>query len=158
MSTATIPEPLRAVPPRDEMKAKFSALLIAKEAAHRAFDAIMSVPRKAAGFVARLVRWLHLTKPLGWLAGGTSWARKYLRWASTRLGTAGRFAAAASAVTSSRGQAVIRKVARGFGRALHWCGRTAYKAVDAGLRLFGKPGNKAADAMFDTAVKTGGWL
>ena len=156
MSTATFQEPLRAVPPPDQIREQFNALLAARQAAHRAFDAIMAAPRKAAGFIGRLVTALHLSRPLGLITAWRPRLVRYAKWSGHRLGRLGVVSGIGSVVTHPQGQALIRNAGRFLGRVVGWLARTTYRAVDSGLRLFGRPGNRAADALFAGSVRIGG--
>ena len=55
-------EPLRLFPPPTQNQTQMAWLLRAREAARRAFDAALAVPRKAAGVIGRVLHKLHLNK------------------------------------------------------------------------------------------------
>ena len=151
-------EPLRAVLPLDDQKIRWAWLLQVRFAAQRALDAARSVPAKAASYIGRLVNGVHLDGALGWLrTAAARLARPALRLLG-RLGTIGVGASVAAVVTSAAGQAVIGKVGGWLGTGLGWLAQTTYSAVDKVLRLFGKAGNKAADALFGVVVSVGGKL
>ena len=151
-------EHLRAVPPRDEQKIRWAWLLQVRSAARRALSAALSVPRKAASFLGRLVQTGHLGRAVSRLRSTAArMARPALRLVGW-LGRTGLVASVASVVTSPTGQAVVRTVGGWLGRGLGWLARKTYSLLDKGLRLFGHPGNKTADALFGLVVSVGGKL
>lgn len=149
-------EPLRAVPPITETDRRFAYALWFREQAARAYDAVVSAPRKAATYAARLAEKLHLTGPLAWLRQRASALLRPIAGLPGRFGPSGTAAAITTILTSPRGQAVLGKAASVIARAASWVGHTTYGLVDRGLRLFGETGARAADALSDVLVAGGG--
>lgn len=150
MSTQTY-EPLRVVPPlkdRDGM----AWLLHLRRLARQARDAVLAAPRAAMAYVGRLAGSARLRSASGWLRWLAGQVSRPLSAAMDRLGAAGLTAG----LTSPTGQQVIGKTSRLAGRVVGWLTRGLYSAIDRGLRLFGKPGNKVADRLFDAVVSAGG--
>jgi hypothetical protein len=65
--SAQMYEPLQAVPPLTENHVKMAWLLQVRRAARTALDAALAIPRKAAGYVGRLIHQLHLDSAVFWL-------------------------------------------------------------------------------------------
>ena len=149
-------EPPRLVPPATENQIQMAWLLRAREAARRAFDAALAVPRNAAGFVRRVLHKLHLNRAASALRRLASKLFRPIAAAASRLGTSGLVAAVTGVVTSPAGRAVLGRVGRVLGRIGGWMARTAYSGLDRGLRCFGKAGNTAADKLFAAVVSVGG--
>ncbi len=59
-------------------------------------------------------------------------------------------------ITQTTTSSLLQKAGGSCLRALSWLGRTASSGIDRGLRLFGKAGNRAADALFALVVTVGG--
>jgi hypothetical protein len=156
MATSTYYEPLHAVEQISDPRPGFAALLTVRARAQRAYDAMVAAPKKAAAFAARSADRLHLTGAVTWLRRQATRIAKPLSALTSRLGGSGLSAALTAVVTDPRGQAVLRRGARTTARISGWVGRTAYSLIDRGLRVFGRPGNRAADALFDGAVAIGG--
>lgn len=154
--SAELFEPLHLVPPATHNQIKMAWLLRAREAARRAVDAALAVPRNAAGFIGRVLHKLHLNKAATALRRLTSKLIRPVAAAASRLGTSGLLAAATGVVTSPTGRAVLGRVGRELGRIGGWMARQAYSGLDRALRCFGKAGNTAADKMFAAVVSVGG--
>lgn len=151
-------EPLRVVPPATETQLRMAWLLRAREAARTALDAARAVPRRAAGYVSRIVHKLHQTGVVNWLRRTIVRLAQPLKTASAALGWTELLAAATSALTSPTGRAALNSAGRRLGKALGWAARKTYSGIDRGLRFFGKPGKKAADKLFAGVVSLGGKL
>ncbi len=149
-------EPLQAVPPLTENHVKMAWLLQARQAARSALDAALAVPRRAAGYVGRLIHKLHLDSAASWLRRTAVRLAQPLKAASSVLGKTGLVAAATGVVTSPTGRAVLNTVGRTLGKLIGWTARKTYSGIDRVLRCFGKLGNKAADKMFAGVVSLGG--
>ena len=104
-------EPLRVVPPPTQNQVQTAWLLRAREAARRVFDATLAVPRKAAGFIGRVLHKLHLNKAATALRRLATKLIRPVAGTASRLGTSGRVAAAAGVVTSPTGRAVLTREA-----------------------------------------------
>ncbi len=149
-------EPLQAVPPLTENHVKMAWLLQARQAARSALDAALAVPRRAAGYVGRLIHQLHLDRAASWLRRACGRLAQPLKAASSVLGKTGLVAAATGVVTSPTGRAVLNTAGRTLGKLLGWTARKTYSGIDRVLRSFGKLGNKAADKLFAGVVSLGG--
>ncbi len=149
-------EALTAVPPLEQQKARWGWLLDLRRAARRALDAALSVPRKIAGWIGQLVHTAHVDGALAAVRRAAARLVRPAMWLLNRLGGTGIAAGVVSAVTSPTGQRVIGTVLGWVGWAAGWVARKFYALLDSGLRCFGRPGNKAADALFGVVVATGG--
>lgn len=89
---------------------------------------------------------------------GWNWLLDRAPWARGLLDVMGSGATAVAAVTSETGQGILGWLANKAFGAFKWVARTAYGAVDWTLRLFGRPGNNAADWMFDRTVQMQNWV
>ena len=154
--SAPMYEPLQAVPPLTENHVKMAWLLQARHAARTALDAALAVPRRAAGYVSRLIHRLHLDSAACWLRRAVARLAQPLKAASSALGKTGLLAAAAGIVTSPTGRAVLNSTGRTVGKLIGWTARETYSGLDRVLRCFGKVGNKAADTLFAGIVSLGG--
>lgn len=154
--SAPLYEPLRVAPPLTDNHVRMAWVLKAREAGRKALEAALSVPRRAAGYLSRAVHAMHLDAAVSWLRRVALRAARPLNAIVTRLGTSGVLAAAAAVVTSPTGRALMNSALRAIGKALGWIARTAYNALDRGLRCFGSLGNKAADKLFAGVVSVGG--
>ena len=101
--SAQMYEPLQAVPPLTENSIQMAWLLQARQVARTALDAALAVPRKAAGYVGRLIHKLHLDSAASWLRRAIARLAQPLKAASSALSTSGLLAAAAGVVTSPTG-------------------------------------------------------
>src|ERR1039458_7853866 len=83
MSTAAFDRPIYAVPDIPTTKARFAALLVMRDAAFRAFDKAMAVPRSAIRWAIGLFhRWVEVTGSAGvlsWLGGQARSAARLIR-------------------------------------------------------------------------------
>ena len=154
--SAQLYEPLRVVPPPSQNHIGMVWLLRAREAARTALDAVLAVPRKAAGFISRLIHKLHLDRAVSWLRRAAARLGQPLRAVSSVLGRTGLLAAATSVVTSPTGRAVLNTAGRMLGRLVGWIACKTYSGIDRVLRCFGQAGNKAADKLFAGVVSLGG--
>ena len=154
--SAQLFEPLQAVPPLTENHVKMAWLLQVQQAARAALDAALAVPRKAAGYVGRVIHKLHLDSAASWLRRMAVRLGQPLRAAGSVLGRTGLLAAAAGVLTSPTGRAVLNGVGRLLGKAVGWIARKTYSGIDRVLRCFGQVGNKAADKLFAGVVSLGG--
>ena len=154
--SAQMYEPLQAVAPLTENHVKMAWLLQVQQAARAALDAALAVPRKAAGYVGRVIHKLHLDSAAAWLRRMAVRLGQPLRAAGSVLGRTGLLAAAAGVLTSPTGRAVLNGVGRLLGKAVGWIARKTYSGIDRVLRCFGQVGNKAADKLFAGVVSLGG--
>ncbi len=155
MSTTTTYEPLYAVPPVPDQRAHMALCLRMRDVARAAYDAAVTAPRKAAGYVKRLVQSASMHRVGQWLRRVLTpvvrpLAAVVARLSRTWIGTA------VAVISSPTGRAVIDAAGGLFGRGLRWVASKSYDLVDRGLRLFGTHGNKAADKLFSATVSLGG--
>ena len=154
--SAQMYEPLQAVPSLTENHVQMAWLLQVRQAASTALDAALAVPRKAAGYVSRLIHKLHLDSAASWLRRSATRLAQPLKAASSALGKTGLLAAATGVVTSPTGRAVLNSAGRTVGKLIGWTARKTYSGIDRVLRCFGKTGNTAADKLFAAVVCLGG--
>lgn len=149
-------EPLRVAPPVTNNHVRMAWALRAREAARKALDAALAVPRRAADYVTRAVRALRLAGAVSWLRRALGRAARPLTAISSRLGRPGLVAGAVAAVTSPTGRSLLGTVVRLASKGLSWTARTAYSGLDRVLRCFGRTGNAAADKLFTSVVSLSG--
>lgn len=154
--SAQLYEPLHVVPPLTETHVRMAWLLRAREAGRKALDAALAAPRKAVGYLSRLVHKLHLHSAASWLHRAVARLTQPLAKAASRLGKTGLLAAATGIVTSPTGHAVMNKIGRLLAKTVGWVARETYSGIDRALRCFGSAGNKAADTLFSGVVSLGG--
>ncbi len=147
MTSFSAYEPLRAVPPLDGQRLRFALLLQLKDGLHAARDAAAVAGGQAAGFLARLVTRLHLQTPLGWVRSTTARVISTAGLVARRLGMSGAAAAAVAILTSPTAQRALRPLVTATASTAQSMLRTAAGTADRGLRLFGAPGHRAADAL-----------
>lgn len=154
MSTATYNRPLHAVPTPPEQKAQFAFLLAARRRAHQALDALLALPRRAAGWALRNLRTLldgatdhHL---LGWASAG-------LRGAATLVRGVGLAPLAAALLSTPPIWRATASLARAAGSAIVSFSRGFWTRVKGLLRRGGATGDRVARALSsagDTLVGT----
>ncbi len=154
--SAQMYEPLQAVPPLTNNHVQMAWLLQARRAARTALDAVLAVPRKAAGYVGRLTHQLHLDSAASWLRRGAARLAQPLQALSSALGNSGLVAAATGVFTSPTGRTALHSAGRTLGKLIGWTARTTYSGLDRVLRSFGKLGNTSADKLFAGIVSLGG--
>jgi hypothetical protein len=142
--------------PLTEQHVRMAWVLKARDAAHRALNAALAAPRKAAGYLSRAVHALHLDTAVSWLHRAVSRLTRPVAQVASRLGTSGVLAAATGVVTSPTGRALLNTAGRAVGKLLGWVARKTYSGVDRVLRCFGRVGNTAADKLFAGIVSLGG--
>jgi hypothetical protein len=157
MSTTSTYEPLYAVPPQTPQQAHMALLLRIRDIARAAHDAAVSAPRRAAGFVKRLVQSASMSRAGQWLRRVLTRIVRPLAAVAARLSRTW-IGAAVAVVSSPTGRAVLDAAAGALGKGVRWFARSGYDLVDRGLRLFGKPGNQVADNLFSASVTLGGRL
>lgn len=153
---STMYEPLRVAPPLTNNHVRMAWTLRAREAARKALDAALAVPRRAAQYVTRAVRALRLDGAVSWLRRVLGRVARPLAAISSRLGRPGLVAGAVAAVTSPTGRSLLGSVVHLDSKGLYWMARTAYSGFDRVLRCFGRVGNAAADKLFAGVVSLGG--
>ncbi len=155
MSAQPTYEPLRLTPPL-EQRSRMAWLLTVRRLARRALDAALAAPRSAAQYVGRLYRSTRLVGVGSWLRGLTGRIIQPVLTTTSRLGKTGVIAGLLTLATSPIARRLLHKAGGSCLRPLSWLARTASTGIDRGLRLFGKAGNRAADALFALVVTVGG--
>lgn len=147
MSTATYDRPLRAVPTPPEQRAQFAFLLSARRRAHQVLDALLALPRGAAGWALRHLRTLldgptdhHL---LGWASAG-------LRGAATLVRGIGLAPLAAALLSAPPVWRATVRLARASGSGLATLGRACWIRAKGLLGRCGSPGGRIAKALSST--------
>ncbi len=128
-----------------------------RDVARAAYDAAVSAPHRAAGYVKRLVQSASMSRAGQWLRRVLTPIVRPLPAVAARSSRTW-IGAAVAVVSSPTGRAVIDAAAGLLGKGLRWLASSSYDLVDRGLRLFGKPGNKVADNLFSGSVSLGGRL
>lgn len=154
MSTATYDRPLHAVPTPPEQKAQFAFVLAARRRAHQALDALLTLPRGAAGWVLRHLRALldgaSENRLLGWASAG-------LRGAATLIRGIGVVPFAASLVSTPPIWRATTSLVRAAGSAIASFGRGLWNRVKGLLRRAGATGDRVVRALSnagDALVRT----
>lgn len=154
MSTATYDRPLHAVPTPPEQQAQFAFLLAVRRRAHQALDALLALPRGAAGWALRHLRTLldgaSEHRLLGWAGAG-------LRGAATLVRGVGLVPLAAALLSTPPIWRATVSLSRAAGSALASFGRGIWNRVKGLLRRAGATGDCVARALSsagDTLVGT----
>ncbi len=151
MSSPYAYEPLCAVPPVVDQQLRFALLLELKHALNAARGAVASVTGRAAGFLRRLATRLHLPVPMGWLRRAAGQLRSSVPAVSRSLGRSGGVAVAVAVLSSPAARSTLRPVVCGAGAAAFWAASALARLADRTLRLFGQPGQQAAEQLPDRA-------
>jgi hypothetical protein len=145
MSTATYERPLYAVPnvpPRS--KARFASLLALRDAAYRAFDKALSLPRSAIRWAVDLFhRWVEATGRLGVL----SWLSARARDAAGLFRTVGVVPSALAVLSTPPIAAAAGRVARFVGRGLLRVASAAWTGLKGLLNRCGSTGTRIAEGV-----------
>lgn len=154
MSTATYDRPLRAVPTPSEQKAQFAFLLAVRRRAHHALDALLALPRGAAGWALRHLRTLldgaSENRLLGWASAG-------LRGAATLVRGIGLIPLAAALLSTPPIWRATTSLARAAGSALASFSRGLWNRTKGLLQRGGATGDRVARTLSsagDTLVGT----
>ncbi len=154
MSTTPTYEPLYAVPSAPDQRAHVALCLRMRDIARAAYDAAVSAPRKAAGYIKRLVQSASMHRVGQWLRRVLTPIVRPLAAVAARLSRTW-VGTAVAVVSSPTGRAVIDAAGGLLGKGLRWIATKSYGLIDSGLRCFGKPGNKVADKLFSAMVSLG---
>lgn len=144
MSTATYDRPLHAVPTPPEQQALFAFLLAARRRAHQALDALLALPRGAAGWVLRHLRPMldgageH--RLLGWASAG-------LRGAAALVRGIGLVPLTASLLSAPPIWRATTTLGRAAGSALASCGRGLWTRLKGLLQRSGATGDRVVRAL-----------
>lgn len=144
MSTGTYNRPLHAVPTPPEQKAQFAFLLAARRRAHQALDALLALPRRAAGWALRHLRTLVDGATDHHLLG---WARAGPRGAATLVRGAELAPLAAALLSTPPIWRATASLARAAGSALASFSRGLWNRVTELLRRGGVTGDRVARAL-----------
>lgn len=144
MSTATYDRPLYAAPAPPEQKARFAYLIAARRRVHRAFDAVLALPRAAAGWALRHLRPLLGTEPGHRLLG---WASARLRSAAALVQGVGLVPLAASVLSTPPVWRGTVRLARTVGSALAAAGRGLWARTRSLLGRCGTTGARITQAL-----------
>lgn len=141
MSTATYDRPLHAVPTPPEQKAQFAFLLGVRRRAQQALDALLALPRGAAGWATRHMRSLL----------GSSTQHRLLSWANAGLRSVVRLVQGVGVVPITAAvlstPAVWRtttRLSRGAGSAVMSLARGLWNRAKAMLSRTGATGDRIA--------------
>jgi len=145
MSTATFERPLYAVPNvPPSTKARFASLLALRDAAYRAFDKALSLPRSAMRWAIDLFhRWVEATGSVGVL----SWLSAQVRNAAGLFRTAGVVPSALAVLSTPSITAAAVRVAKLAGRGLLRVASAAWTRLKALLGRCGNTGTRVAEGL-----------
>jgi hypothetical protein len=145
MSTATYERPLYAVPNvPPSSKARFASLLALRDAAYRAFDKALSLPRSAIRWAVDLFhRWVEATGSVGVF----SWLSARARDAAGLVRTVGVVPSALAVLSTPRIAAAAGRVAKFVGRGLLRVASAAWTGLKALLKRCGNTGTRIAEGL-----------
>lgn len=146
MSTATYDRPLHAVPAPPEEKAQFAFFLAARRRAHQALDALLALPRGAAGWVLRHLHTLLDGASENRLLG---WASARLRGAATLIRGVGLIPLAAALLSTPPIWRATTSLARAAGSALAFFSRGIWNRVKGLLQRAGATGDRVVRVLSD---------
>jgi hypothetical protein len=145
VSTATYERPLYSVPGvPPSTKSRFAALLALRDAARRAFDRALSVPRSAIRWAIDLFhRWAEATGSVGVI----SWLSARARDAAGLLRTVGIVPSALAFLSTPSVAAAAARVARFLGKGLRQVASAAWTGLKALLGRCGKTGTQIVEGL-----------
>lgn len=145
MSTNAYAPPLRAVPNvLPSTKSRFASLLALREAAQRAFDRALSLPRSAIRWaVALFHRWVEATGSVGVL----SWLGQQARNAAGLFRQVGIVPSVVALLSTPPIAAAAARVARFLGNGLHRVASAAWTGLKALLGRCGNTGTQIAESL-----------
>jgi hypothetical protein len=141
VSTADFDRPIYAVPdtPFTPAKARFTALLVMRDAAHRAFDKAMAVPRSAIRWAIGLFHlWVEATGSAGLL----SWLGGQARNAASLIREAGIVPSLLAVLSTPPIPAAAATAARFVGRGIVRVAKAAWTGIKSLLGRCGSTGNQ----------------
>lgn len=145
MSTVTLAAPLNGA--GDITAERMRRLLIDRATARRAFDALVSYPRRAAAWVARTIAGIAQTRAV-------TFARDKGAWVASVAHTAGPVNLAVLTATTETGRGWFDTAARVAGRVLSLPLRMALAPLAFLTRHTGRPGRKVAGSAMLVAAWT----
>ena len=145
MSTATYERHLYAVPEVPPItKARFATLLALRDAAYRAFDKALSLPRSAIRWAIDLFhRWVEATGSIGVL----SWVSARARDAAGLLRQVGILPSALAVLSMPPVAAAALRVAKFAGRAIVSVAKAAWTGIKSLLGRFGNIGKQIEESL-----------
>jgi len=145
MSTATYERPLYAVPNvPPSTRARFASLLALRDAAYRAFDKALSLPRSAIRWAIDLFhRWVEATGSLGVL----SWLSARARDAAGLFRTAGIVPSALAVLSTPPVAAAAVRVAKFAGRGVVRVAKAVWTGLKGLLNRCGSTGTRIAEGL-----------
>jgi hypothetical protein len=144
MSTATYERPLRVVPDIPATKARFASLLALRDAAYRAFDKALSLPRSAIRWAVDLFhRWVEATGTVDVI----SWLSARARDAADLFRTAGIVPSALAVLSTPPIAAAAGRVAKFIGRGLVRVAKAAWTGLKGLLNRCGTTGTRVAEGL-----------
>jgi hypothetical protein len=145
VSTATYERPLYAVPDvPPSTKARFASLLALRDAAYRAFDKALSLPRSAIRWAIDLFhRWVEATGSLGVL----SWVSARARDAVGLVRTVGVLPSALAVLSIPPVAAAALRVAKFVGKGIVRVAKAAWTGLKALLNRCGSTGTRVAEGL-----------
>jgi hypothetical protein len=137
VSTASFERPIYAVPDIPTTKVRFAALLVMRDAALRAFDRAMAVPRSAIRWAIGLFhRWVEATGS----AGVLSWVGGHARNAASLIREAGIVPSLLAALSTPPIPAAAVSAARFVGRGIVHIAKAAWTGIKSLLGRCGTAG------------------
>src|SRR5450759_1060381 len=145
MSTTAYAMPLRSVPTAPpKTKARFASLLAFRDAAYRAFDKALSLPRSAIRWAVDLFhRWVEATGRLGVL----SWLSARARDAAGLFRTVGVVPSAFAVLSTPPIAAAAGRVAKFVGRGLVRVAKATWTGLKGLLNRCGTTGTRIAEGL-----------
>ena len=145
MSTATYERPLYAVPDvPPSTKPRFAALLALRDAAYRAFDKALSLPRSAIRWAIDLFhRWVEATGTVDVI----SWLSARARDAAGLFRTAGIVPSALAVLSMPPVAAAALRVAMFAGRGIVSVAKAAWTGIKGLLDRFGNSGKQIEESL-----------
>ena len=154
MSTATFERPLYAVPNvPPSTRARFASLLALRDAAYRAFDKALSLPRSAIRWAVDLFhRWVEATGGLGVL----SWVSDHARDAVGLIRTAGIVPSALALLSTPPIAAAAARVAKFVGKGLLRVASAAWSGLKGLLGRCGNTGSQVVEVLSQAGATVAG--
>jgi|GEM_PF-1070307 len=151
VSTATYERPLYAVPNLPaSTKPRFAALLAVRDAAYRAFDKALSLPRSAIRWAIDLFhRWVEATGTVGVI----SWLSARARDAADLFRTVGVVPSALAVLSTPPIAAAAVRVAKFVGRGLLRVASAAWTGLKGLLYRCGSTGTRIAEGLARAGTK-----
>jgi hypothetical protein len=144
MSTAAFDRPIYAVPDIPTTKARFAALLVMRDAAFRAFDKAIAVPRSAIRWAIGLFhRWVEATGS----AGVLSWLGGQARVAGSLIREAGIVPSILAVLSTPPVTAAAVSAAKFVGRGIVRVAKAAWTGIKSLLGRCGSTGNQIVQSL-----------